>query len=87
MAIEAAGDWARCPYREYHTGHFHSQAAEWQRPIETIESVIVRTAPSVGGTDDWSSEHGFIGSRRAMETFLYRPEGGLTAMHVAGVKP
>jgi hypothetical protein len=87
MAIEAAGDWARCPYREYHTGHFHSQAAEWQRPIETIESVIVRTAPSVGGTDDWSSEHGFIGARRAMETFLYRPEGGLTAMHVAGVKP
>ena len=87
MAIEAAGDWARCPYREYHTGHFHSQAAEWQRPIETIESVIVRTAPSVGATDDWHSEHGFIGARRAMETFLYRPEGGLTAMHVAGVKP
>jgi predicted phosphodiesterase len=86
MALEAAADWARCPYREYHTGHFHSQAAEWQRPIETIDSVIVRTAPSVGATDDWHAEHGFIGARRAMETFFYRPEGGLTAMHVAGVQ-
>lgn len=85
MAIEAAADWSRCPYREYHTGHFHSQAAEWQRPIETIESVIVRTAPSLSAADDWHSEHGFVGSRRAMETFLYRPEGGLTAMHIASV--
>jgi UDP-2,3-diacylglucosamine pyrophosphatase LpxH len=87
MALEAAGDWARCPYREYHTGHYHSQAAEWQRPIETIDGVLVRTAPSIGGTDEWHADGGFIGARRAMETFLYRPEGGLTAMHVAGVKP
>jgi hypothetical protein len=87
MALEAAADWSRCPYREYHTGHYHSQAAEWQRPIETIDSVIVRTAPSVAAADDWHAEHGFVGSRRAMETFLYRPDGGLTAMHVAGVQP
>lgn len=86
MAIEAANDWGRCRYREFHTGHLHSQAAEWQRPIETIESVIVRTAPSVAANDDWHVEHGFVGSARAMETFLYRPEGGLTAMHVARVK-
>jgi len=85
LALEAASDWARCQYREYHTGHYHSQAAEWQRPIETIDGVLVRTAPSIGGTDEWHAESGFIGARRAMETFLYRPEGGLTAMHVAGV--
>lgn len=84
MALEAPNDWSRCPYREYHTGHFHSQAAEWQRPIETIDGVIVRTAPSIGASDEWHTEHGFIGSRRAMETFLYRPDGGLTAMHVSG---
>lgn len=84
MALEAAADWSKCPYREYHTGHYHSQSAEWQRPIETIDGVLVRTAPSIGGTDEWHAEGGFIGSRRAMETFLYRPEGGLTAMHVSG---
>jgi UDP-2,3-diacylglucosamine pyrophosphatase LpxH len=84
MALEAHADWSRCWYREYHTGHFHSQAAEWQRPIETIDGVIVRTAPAICPPDSWHADSGFIGSRQAMESFVYRPEGGLTAMHVAG---
>lgn len=84
MAIEAAEDWARCWYREYHTGHYHSQAAEWQRPIETLDSVIVRTAPSISPADQWHATSGYIGARQAMETFLYLPEGGLASMHVAG---
>lgn len=87
MALEAAGEWSRCPYREIHTGHFHSQAAEWQRPIETLDGVIVRTAPAICPPDDWHSQMGFIGSRQAMESFLYDPDGGLIAMHVAGVRP
>ena len=84
MALEAADHWARCWYREYHTGHYHSQAAEWQRPIETIDGVIVRTAPAICPPDSWTADSGFIGSRQAMETFLYKPEGGLAAMHIAG---
>jgi len=84
MALEAHEDWSRCWYREYHTGHYHSQAAEWQRPIETIDGVIVRTAPAICPPDSWHADNGFIGSRQAMETFIYRPEGGLVAMHVAG---
>lgn len=84
MALEAAEHWARCWYREYHTGHYHSQAAEWQRPIETIDSVIVRTAPAICPPDDWHAASGFIGSRQAMEAFVYRPEGGLSAIHIAG---
>jgi hypothetical protein len=83
MALEAAADWSQCPYREWHTGHFHSQAAEWQRPIETLDGVIVRTAPALCPPDDWHSMNGFIGSRQACETFIYSPEGGLTAMHVS----
>ena len=84
MALEAAEHWARCWYREFHTGHYHSQAAEWQRPIETIDGVIVRTAPAICPPDDWHAQSGFIGSRQAMEAFVYRPEGGLAAMHIAG---
>ena len=86
MALEASSHWSECPYREWHTGHFHSQAAEWQRPIETLDGVIVRTAPALCPPDDWHSVNGFIGSRQAMETFLYDPDGGLSSMHVAGVK-
>lgn len=86
MALEASQQWSACPYREWHTGHFHSQAAEWQRPIETLDGVIVRTAPALCPPDDWHSVNGFIGARQAMETFLYAPDGGLTAMHVAAPK-
>ena len=84
MAHEAASAWAGCPYREVHTGHLHHQAAEWSRPIETIDGVLVRIAPSLGPADDWHAASGFVGSRRAMELFVYDPAGGLRAMHVAG---
>ena len=84
MAIEAASQWATCPYREYHTGHYHSTAAEWSRPIETIDGVLVRTAPSLCVADDWHASLGFLNARQAMETHLYAFDGGLTATHVAG---
>jgi len=83
MALEASQQWSECPYREWHTGHFHSQAAEWQRPIETLDGVIVRTAPALCPPDDWHAVNGFIGSRQACETFIYSPEGGLSAMHIS----
>jgi len=86
MAIEAAQEWAACPYREYHTGHYHSTAAEWSRPIETIDGVLVRTAPSLCVADDWAASMGFLNARQAMETHLYAFEGGLTATHVSGPK-
>jgi hypothetical protein len=62
----------------------HHQAAEWSRPIETIDGVLVRVAPALCPADDWHAASGFVGSRRAMELFIYRPDGGLQAMHVAG---
>lgn len=84
MAIEAAAAWARCPYREIHTGHLHHQAAEWSRPIETLDGVLVRVAPSLGPADDYHAVNGWLGQRRAMELFIYDEAGGLNAMHVAG---
>jgi hypothetical protein len=84
MALESPQEWSQCPYREWHTGHFHSQAAEWQRPIETLQGVIVRTAPALNPPDDYHATNGWVASRQAMETFLYHERGGLTAIHVAG---
>lgn len=84
MALEAAADWARCPYREVHTGHLHHQAAEWQRPIETIDGVLVRICPSIAPADDYHAVGGWIGARQAMELFVYDQAGGLRSMHVAG---
>jgi hypothetical protein len=83
MAIEAADLWAACPHREIHTGHFHSTAAQWSKPAETIDGVLVRTAPAICPPDQWTAEAGFVGSRQAMEAFLYDRDHGLTAMHVS----
>ena len=84
LALEAAQEWSRCGYREWHTGHVHSQAAEHQRPIETLDGVVVRTAPALCPPDDWHAAMGFIGSRQAMESFMYRNEGGLASINIAG---
>jgi hypothetical protein len=84
MALEQAAAWSTCPYREWHTGHLHHQAAEWSRPIETIDGVLVRIAPSLSPPDDYHAVNGWVGQREAMECFLYDARGGITAMHVAG---
>ena len=83
MALEQQAAWSGSNYREWHTGHLHHQAAEHNKPLDTLDSVIVRTSPTVCPPDDWHATHGFIGSRQAMETFIYSPDGGMTAMHVA----
>ena len=84
MALEASADWAACPYREYHTGHLHHAAAERSQILQTVNSVIVRTAPTLAPPDDWHAQAGFLGSRQCMETYIYAKAGGLAAMHVAG---
>jgi hypothetical protein len=86
MALEQSAAWSESAYREWHTGHLHHQAAEHNKPLDTLDGVIVRTAPTIVPPDDWHSAGGFIGARQCMETFLYRPEGGLVSMHVAGVE-
>lgn len=83
MALEQPQAWSGSVYREWHTGHLHHQAATNNKPLDTLQGVIVRTAPTICPPDDWHSTHGFVGARQACETFLYEPDGGLTAMHIA----
>jgi hypothetical protein len=84
MSLEQPSAWGGCPYREWHTGHLHHQSAEWSRPIETIDGVLVRIAPSLSPPDDYHAVNGWVGQREAMEAFIYDAAGGLSAMHVAG---
>jgi hypothetical protein len=83
MALEQREAWSRSTYREWHTGHLHHQAAEHNKPLDTLDGVIVRTAPKIFPPDDWHSANGFLGARQACETFLYSPDGGLRSMHVS----
>jgi predicted phosphodiesterase len=88
MSLEARAAWSRCQYREIHTGHLHKQASRIRRVvdsdgIDTVDGVVVRTAPALCPPDDWHAQEGYIGSRQAMETWFYRPGGGLAGMLVA----
>jgi UDP-2,3-diacylglucosamine pyrophosphatase LpxH len=79
MALEAADNWSKCVHREWHVGHLHHQAAE----ISTIDGVVVRTHPTIVPPDAWHFDSGFIGAERAMQGFVYAPEGGLLELHMA----
>lgn len=83
MALEAKEAWGRARYYEIHSGHTHAMKAEWTRPIETIDGVVVRVAPSLSAADEWHAENGFVGALRAMETFYYRNGGGLIDTQVS----
>lgn len=83
MPHEAKQHWVRAAYYEWHSGHTHAMRAEWSRPAETIDGVLVRVAPALCPADDWHADHGFVGALRAMESFFYRPGGGLIATHVS----
>lgn len=88
MALEAAADWGQTVYREIHTGHLHTQRSRTTRIVnedglDTIDGVVVRTAPAICPPDDWHSQEGYVGSRQAMESFFYREKGGLDGMIVA----
>lgn len=83
MPHEAKAYWHQAHYYEWHTGHTHAMKAEWQKPIETIDGVLVRVSPAICPPDDWHADQGFVGSLRAMETFIYRPGGGFVAMLVS----
>lgn len=82
MSHEARQWWADARYYEWHTGHTHGRAAEWQRPIEEVDGVLVRVAPAICPPDDWHADNGYTRNLRAMETFYYRP-GGLLGHQVA----
>ena len=84
MAVESAQLWSTSSYREYHTGHLHHTAAHHARPSETLDGVIVRIAPALCPADQWHHSMGFgVGTRQAMESFIYRSGSGLSAIHIA----
>ena len=72
MQVEAAPAWGRTLYREWHTGHLHSEQ------VKEEYGVIVRALSSVTGPDSWHFAHGYIGAVPKQQTFLWHKQKGLT---------
>ena len=74
MQVEAAQDWGKTDWREYHLGHLHTE--------QTTEKngIIFRRISSVTAPDAWHSENGFIGSTRRAQAFIWDKNKGLEAI-------
>jgi hypothetical protein len=82
MAQECPREWAetRDGSREWHLGHVHHRTASSFGAVDEIDGVVVRTLPSLAGRDAWHYQHGYIGGRRAVESYLWDYERGLVGM-------
>ena len=72
MPIEARELWSKAIYHEMHVAHLHSE-----QMIQEINGVIVRRIASPTALDTWHTEHGYLGSVRKAQTFLYDKDRGL----------
>jgi len=62
MANEAKHLWAAAVYKEIHIGHFHKvrSSASFKHYTDTVNQTIIRTLPSLCGSDDYSYAHGWL---------------------------
>jgi len=67
---------ARAKYREIQIGHLHKKDEISFMPLFTDGGIVVRRLPSLTGTDFWHYQHGFVGSARMAECYLFDIENG-----------
>jgi hypothetical protein len=60
MANEAKHLWANAVYKEIHIGHLHKVRSSFKHYSDTVNQTIVRTLPSLCGSDDYSYSHGWM---------------------------
>lgn len=71
MQVEASEAWGRTLYREWHTGHLHSEQ------VKEEHGVKVRSLSSVTATDSWHSESGYVGAIATNQSFVWDKQRGL----------
>jgi len=76
---EFAMAWAQSDFREIHTGHYHKKREMQFVSADTFGSTVLRTIPSLCGTDAWHYKKGYIGKVKAAQAFLWHKMDGLKA--------
>jgi len=79
MSNEARHLWGNAIYKEIHIGHFHKvrSSSTFKHFTDTINQTIVRTLPSLCGTDEFSYNHGWLSEGvQAAQFFLWDKEFG-----------
>lgn len=74
MQLEAPDLWGKSIFREFHLGHLHTEK------INTINGIEFRRISAITANDAWHTDHGFVGSTRRAQGFLWHKELGLQAV-------
>jgi hypothetical protein len=88
LANAAPMAFAKATHKELHLGHLHTRKhsiyrAKNIRPelnLEVSQGVHVRIIPSLCPPDAWHAQHGYMGSPRAAETYLWEANSGFEGM-------
>lgn len=86
MATEVPDLWSQTTHHEFHVGHTHSKKARQWLSVNENNGTVVRTLPSLSGTDAWHHRMGFVGSQRAAEAYLWNKAKGYSGHFSAGVR-
>jgi len=86
MAREQREAWGRVQYTEWLTGHFHKVKEQRFTAADTHGGTVVRTLPSLSGTDAWHYRNGYVHGRRAAECYLYHRDEGYVGHFNANAK-
>jgi len=81
LADEAGDDWKAGQYREIHRGHTHKKGELYFVGADTYGSVVVRTIPSLVGTDDWHFRKGFVETSKTAQYFVWNRNYGLESVN------
>ena len=74
MAEERPQDWSECPYREWYTGHLHSDL------VYQNHSVTVRKLRALCPPNAYASHELYLGNPRGMDGAIFDKEHGLVDM-------
>jgi hypothetical protein len=81
MAQEEPQLWASTTERVWHLGHIHKRKGMRWLSGDTFQGVTVEHLETLAGTDAWHHEHGFVGSPRRLEAFIWDQDCGLVERH------
>lgn len=76
MAHEQKQAWADTLFHEWHVGHNHKYKKTRYVAGDSFQGTVIRIIRSLSEADAWHSQKGYIGGRRAIETFVYHLKEG-----------
>ena len=86
MAQERKSDWGETTYHEWRLGHNHRAKKVEFVSMDTDMGCEIRWLRSLSATDAWHYAKGYVGTRRAAESFLTCPVEGFRTNSVVNAR-